>query len=47
MVLTEDERMIGAQEMEKTDTRVEVTPASQIQPEDADEAMEVFRIGYA
>ena len=47
MVLTEGKRMIGEQEMEKTDTRVEVTPASQIQPEDADEAMELFKVGYA
>lgn len=48
MLRVEDEgRMIGAEEMEQTDTRVQVTPASQIQPQDVDETMEFFRIGYA
>lgn len=48
MVLTESEaKMIGAEEMEKTDLRIVVTLANQIQPKDSDEAMEVFRMGYA
>ena len=40
-------RMIGGEEMEQADVKVEVTPASQIQPQDSDEAMELFKIGYA
>ncbi|MEK7559154.1 MAG: GNAT family N-acetyltransferase [Patescibacteria group bacterium] len=45
--LEDEKRMIGTEEMGKTNTRVEVTTASQIRPEDSDEAMRLFKIGYA
>lgn len=47
MLRVEDERRImEGGEMEPSDVRVELTPANQIQPEDSDEAMELFRVGY-